>query len=102
AYIALLCVLRTVSLVLCGWIVLFISSRCDNVSAALLVSMAVFALPVMLYLAGVEFVLPLCMPFSVDREIIETAWGYPAVIMICGAAVLLSFGRCEKTGACSH
>lgn len=71
AYIVLLCVLRTVSLILCGWVILFISSRCNNVSAALLVSMAVFALPVMLYLAGAEFVLPICMPFSVNREIIE-------------------------------
>lgn len=102
AYIALLCVLRTVSLILCGRIILFISSRCNNVSAALLVSMAVFALPVMLYLAGAEFVLPICMPFSVNREIIETAWEYPAIIIICSAVVLLSFGRGEKTGACSH
>lgn len=73
AYIVLLCVLRTVSLILCGWIILFISSKCGNASAALLISMAVFALPVMLYLAGAEFALPLCMPFSVNREIIEFA-----------------------------
>lgn len=71
AYIVLLCVLRTVSLILCGWIVLLISAKFNNVSAALLVSMAVFALPVMLYLAGAEFVLPICMSFSVNREIIE-------------------------------
>lgn len=69
-YIAVLCVLRTVSLMLCGWVILFISSKCNNVSAALLISMAIFVLPVMLYLAGAEFVLPLCMPFSVNREII--------------------------------
>lgn len=74
AYIALLCVLRTFSLILCGWIILFISSKCKSVSAALPISMAVFALPVMLYLAGAEFVLPLCMPFSVNREIIGNTW----------------------------
>lgn len=74
AYIALLCVLRTFSLILCGWIILFISSKCKSVSAALPISMAVFALPVMMYLAGAEFVLPLCMPFSVNREIIGNTW----------------------------
>ncbi|MDE6733462.1 MAG: hypothetical protein K2J77_11380, partial [Oscillospiraceae bacterium] len=54
AYIVLLCVLRTVSLILCGWIILLISAKFNNVSATLLVSMAVFALPVILYLAGAE------------------------------------------------
>lgn len=72
-YIAVLCVLRTVSLILCGWTILFISAKCKNVSAVLLISIAIFALPVMLYLAGAEFVLPICMPFSVNREIIEFA-----------------------------
>lgn len=88
AYIVLLCVLRTIVLVLCGWIILFISARCKSVSAALLVSLAVFALPVMLYLAGAEFVLPICMPFSVDREVIEGAWVYPAVVLLGGAAAV--------------
>ncbi|MBD5128509.1 MAG: hypothetical protein HDT43_01070 [Ruminococcaceae bacterium] len=87
AYIALLCVLRTLSLILCGWVILFISSKCNNVSAALLISMAVFALPVMLYLAGAEFVLPVCMPFSVDREIIDDAWGYTAVLILTDIAL---------------
>ncbi|MCM1167411.1 MAG: hypothetical protein NC299_16100 [Lachnospiraceae bacterium] len=89
AYIALLCVLRMLSLILCGWIILFISSKCKNVSAALLISTAVFALPVMLYLAGAEFVLPLCMPFSVNREIIENTWQYAALIFVfCAVAAI--------------
>lgn len=88
AYIALLCILRTVSLILCGWIILFVSAKCKNVSAALLISMAVFTLPVMLYLAGAEFALSLCMPFSVNREIIESAWWYAAIM----------FGFCIVTG----
>lgn len=89
AYIVLLCILRTLSLILCGWIILFISSKCQNVSAALLVSLAIFLLPVMLYLASAEFVLPLCMPFSVNREIIETAWGYAVVTgAVCVAAAI--------------
>ena len=65
---------------------MFISARCNNVSAVLLISMAVFALPVTVYLAGAKFVLPLCMPFSVNREIIERAWVYPAVLIVCVAA----------------
>lgn len=80
AYIVLLCVLRTISPVICGWIILFISSKCNNVSAALLINIAIFALPVFLYLAGAEFVLPLCMPVSVNHEIIENAWQYAALI----------------------
>ncbi len=88
AYIVLLCVLRSLALVLCGWITLFISSRCKSVSAALLIGMAVFVLPVMLYLAGAEFVLPICMPFSVNREIIETAWGYPFILIaVCSIII---------------
>lgn len=88
AYIVLLCVLRTVSLILCGWIILFFSAKCKNVSAALLISTAIFALPVMLYLAGAEFVLPICMPFSANREIIDAAWWYIAI----------EFGFCIVTG----
>lgn len=87
-YIAVLCVLRTVSLILCGWMILFISAKCKNVSAVLLISMAIFALPVMLYLAGAEFVLPLCMPFSVNWEIIQNAWWY----------IVIMFGFCIVTG----
>ena len=86
AYIVLLCVLRTVALILCGRVIMFISARCNNVSAVLLISMAVFALPVTVYLAGAKFVLPLCMPFSVNREIIEVAPVYPAVLIVCAVA----------------
>ena len=53
-------------------------------------SMAVFALPVTVYLAGAEFVLPLCMPFSVNREIIRVAPVYPAVLIICVAAEIFA------------
>lgn len=99
AYIALLCVLRTLALIMCGWVILFISAKCKSVSAALLISMAVFALPVMLYLAGAEFALPLCMPFSVDREIIEDAWQYTAIMFgFCfgniTAAIPRGFNNC--------
>lgn len=98
AYIALLCALRTLSLILCGWVILFISSKCKNVSAALLISMAIFALPVMLYLAGAEFALSLCMPFSVNREIIESAWWYAAIVFgfYIAAGIYTNFKRPYK------
>lgn len=86
AYIAQLCVMRTIVLILCGWVIVFISARCNNVSAVLLISLAVFALPVTVYLAGARFVLPLCMPFSVNYEIIEAAPVYPAVLIVCVVA----------------
>lgn len=98
AYIAVLCVLRTVVLIMCGWVILFISAKCKNVSAALLISMAIFALPVMICLAGAEFVMPLCMPFSVNREIIESAWGYAVVVVgFCVAAgIYIQINKTKK------
>lgn len=81
AYIVLLFLLRTVFLVLCGIIVLYISSKCGSTYTALLISLAIFALPVMLYLAGAEFILSMCMPFGVNREIIERAWIYPLIVI---------------------
>ena len=90
AYAALLFLLRTVFLVLCGMIVLYISSKCKSTYTALLISLALFALPVMLYLAGAEFILPLCMPFGVNREIIEGAWVYPLIVI--GGSGFVMFG----------
>lgn len=89
AYLLFLFLLRTIFLALCGIVILYISSRCKSTYTALLICLAIFALPVMLYLAGAKFVLPLCMPFSVNREIIETAWIYPlALIAGSGCAML--------------
>lgn len=89
AYVLLLFLLRTISLILCGIIVLYISSKCKSTYTALLISMAVFALPIMIYLAGAEFVLPLCMPFGVNREIIEGAWIYPLVLIAGSGCAML-------------
>ncbi len=91
AYIVLLFLLRTVFLILCAVTVLYISSRCSSTYTALLISLAIFALPVMLYLAGAEFVLPLCMPFSVNREIIGCSWIYPAVIIAVNGFSIIKF-----------
>lgn len=93
AYIAMLCVLRTVVLILSGWIVLFISTRCKNVSAAFLVNLAVFALPVMLYLAGAEFVLPICMSFSVNRNIIETDYTQLFIVLVGVGMMMFKVGK---------
>lgn len=93
AYIAVLFILRTVVLILSGWIVLFISRRCKNVSAAFLVSLAVFALPIMLYLAGAEFVLPICMSFSVNRNIIETDYMQLFIALAVIGMMVLMVGK---------
>lgn len=82
SYAILLLFLRTVFLVLCGIIVLYISSKCGSTYTALLISLAIFAMPVMLFLAGAELILPLCMPFGVNREIIEGAWVYPLIVVV--------------------
>lgn len=91
-YAVLLFLLRTVFLVLCGIIVLFISSKCKSTYTALLISLAVFALPIMLYLAGAEFILPLCMPFSVNRGVIEGAWVYPLIVVAGSGFVMGNYG----------
>lgn len=93
AYALLLFFLRAIMLILCGMIVLFISSKCNSTYTALLISMAVFALPVMLYLAGAELVLPICMPFGVNREIIDGAWIYPAVIIAASGFAVFEMKR---------
>lgn len=93
AYVILLCIMRTIVLILCGWIILFISSKCNIVSVSLLISAAIFLLPVMLYLVGVDFILPLCVPFSVNREIIEKSWVYLIALFIFLGCVVFSTYR---------
>ena len=91
-YAILLFLFRTIFLVLCGIIVLYISSKCKSTYTALLISLAVFALPIMLYLAGAEFILPLCMPFGVNREVIEGAWVYPLIVVVGSGFVMCNYG----------
>ncbi|HBH95879.1 MAG TPA: hypothetical protein DDX91_08995 [Ruminococcaceae bacterium] len=46
--------------------------------------------PIMIYLARAKFILPLCMPFSVNMEIIGGAWIYPTVLIVGSEFVMIN------------
>ncbi|MBO5163727.1 MAG: hypothetical protein J6B75_04700 [Ruminococcus sp.] len=54
-YIILICLLRTVSVLFASLIMLWVSSMCRNIISAVLINFAVFALPIIIYLLGAEF-----------------------------------------------
>lgn len=55
-YLLIIYLLRTLSLIICSLIMLWISSKCRNVTTAVLINFAVFALPVVIYLLGAEVI----------------------------------------------
>ncbi len=56
-YLLIVSLLRIISVILSSIIMLFISSRCKNSSSALLINLAVFALPIVIYIFGAEFMI---------------------------------------------
>lgn len=53
-YLMMIYLLRTLALIICSLIMLWISSKCRNITTAVLINFAVFALPVVIYLLGAE------------------------------------------------
>ncbi len=53
-YIAVIFILRTIAVVISSLIMLYISFRCKNITMAVLVNFAVFALPIIVYLLGAK------------------------------------------------
>lgn len=60
-YLLIMYFLRTLALILCSLIMLWISSKCKNTTIAVLVNFAVFVLPIIVYLLGVDIMVNLCM-----------------------------------------
>lgn len=58
-YIIIICLMRTVFVILSSWFMLYISSKCRNTMSAVLINFAVFALPVLIYLLGAKFIVNL-------------------------------------------
>lgn len=54
-YILLICILRIIFCAAAALVMLWISSRCRNSTSAILINFAVFALPIIIYLLGAEF-----------------------------------------------
>lgn len=70
-YIILLLLYRMAVLSVLSGIVLWISSKCQSTTAAAIISLAVFALPVAVYLAGADFIETILIPLSGNREVLR-------------------------------
>lgn len=77
--------LRTMVLLLNLMIILCISSFYKNVYAAELIALAIFTIPIAIYLIGIEFALTICSPVSINREILEGQWWYWVVLIVLAA-----------------
>lgn len=93
AWLILLFLLRTTVLILISLVILRISSICKSVYPAQLLSLAVFAMPVAVYLMGGEFALTICAPLSVNREILEGAWEYCFVLIAAAVGGIYTLMR---------
>lgn len=54
-YILIICLLRIIAVIISSLFMLWISSKCRNVTSAVLINFAVFALPIIIYLLGADF-----------------------------------------------
>lgn len=70
-YIILLTLYRTVSLIAFAELVLFVSYKSKSPTTATILMLAIFALPIAIYLAGANFMQWLCWPISGNREILR-------------------------------
>lgn len=71
-YMAILLTYRTIILIILSRIVLLISSKCKSQTTSIIICLAVFALPMVVYIAGAEFVQYISLPLSGNREVL---WG---------------------------
>ncbi|MCM1061550.1 MAG: hypothetical protein NC452_14875 [Eubacterium sp.] len=94
-YLIFLFLARIFTLLLVSAIMMFISARSKSPSAAMLVSAVIFALPIMLYTAGLEAIIGFCAPLSVNREVIES--NFVGVIVYTLFAAGLAFGMMSKS-----
>ena len=69
-YLILLTVFRIISLTVFAELVLFISHKSKSPTTATIITLAAFALPIVVYLAGADFMQWLCWRVSGNREMI--------------------------------
>lgn len=70
-YMILLTVYRVVSLIVFAEVVLLISYKSKSPTTATITTLAAFALPIVIYLAGAEFIVWVCWRVSGNREMIK-------------------------------
>ena len=68
-YLILLTAYRIISLTVFAELVLLISYKCKSPTTATIITLAAFALPIVIYLAGADFMQWLCWRVSGNREI---------------------------------
>lgn len=67
-YLVILLTYRTAVLILFSLLLLWISSRCQSPTTVMVVTLALFCLPIVIYLAGADAAKYLCVPISGNRE----------------------------------
>lgn len=70
-YMILLTVYRVISLIVFAEVVLLISYKSRSPTTATIVTLAAFALPIVIYLAGAEFIAWVCWGVSGNRELLN-------------------------------
>ena len=70
-YMILLTLYRIISLIAFAELVLFVSYKSKSPTTATILMLAVFALPIVIYLAGANFMQWLCWPISGNREVLR-------------------------------
>lgn len=71
AYLILIFVYRTVILLILSQLLVLISAKCQSPTTAIIVTLAVFCLPIITYIAGAEPAKWLCLPISGNGEILR-------------------------------
>ncbi len=71
-YMAILLVYRTLILVILSQLVLLIASKCKSQTTSIIICLAVFVLPVIVYIAGADIAQYISLPLSGNREVM---WG---------------------------
>lgn len=86
-YIVLILLIRTAALILSALAMLWVSSKSRNVTAALLVNFAVFALPVIIYLLGAKIMAKVSFTPLLSANVLLNEKSYAGVIIVLAAAV---------------
>ena len=86
-YIVLILLIRTAALILSALAMLWVSSKSRNVTAALLVNFAVFALPVIIYLLGAKLMAKVSFTPLLSANVLLNEKSYAGVIIVLAAAV---------------
>ncbi len=71
-YMLILLAYRTLILVILSQLVLLISSKCQSQTTSIIICLAIFALPIIVYIAGADIAQYISLPLSGNREVM---WG---------------------------